>query len=340
VLDTHPVPLGCGLRLLAQTEEGEPANIMIHDDSNPSGAAPVRAPSSDAPESAPPPALDPAASAASDLSEPSIQPPPPPRFDASVPEDLRSPWGWLDLLLFIGFGFLGLLVAAGVVAGVAVLGFGVRLHDLGQLSTSPAKSMIAVVAQAVWSGFVLLYFFVMVRVRTQAPFWRTMGWRGLHFPGQTASAAVFRCLAGGGMLALLVSFAGRFFNEKGELPIEELFRSRSTVILLMSFGVLVAPLVEETMFRGFLYPILARRLGMAAGVVVTGVLFGAMHAQQLWGGWGQIVLLIGVGIFLTWVRARTGTVAASYFVHLGYNTLLFLGFFLATGGLRHIPGGS
>ncbi len=145
-------------------------------------------------------------------------------------------------------------------------------------------------------------------------------------------------MGGGAMLALIVTFAGKFFHEKGELPIEELFHSRPAVILLMSFGILVAPLVEETMFRGFLYPIIARRFGVGTGVIVTGVLFGAMHAQQLWGGWGQIGLLIGVGIVLTWVRARTGTVAASYFVHLGYNSLLFLGFFAATGGLRHIPG--
>jgi len=141
------------------------------------------------------------------------------------------------------------------------------------------------------------------------------------------------------LLAVIVSAAGRFFGQQNELPIEQMFRSRPTVMLLIAFGILVAPLVEETMFRGFLYPVIARRFGMAAGVVITGALFGAMHAQQLWGGWGQIVLLILVGILLTWVRARTGTVAASYLVHLGYNTLLFLGFFAATGGLRHIPGG-
>ena len=274
------------------------------------------------------------------LSELLIPPTVPPPCDASVPEDLRSPWGWLDLLLFIGFGFLGLLVAAGIVVGVALLAFGMTMGDLSQASATTAKSMIAVLSQGVWSGFVLLYFYALVRVRTQAPFWRTMGWRKLHFAGQTTSAAVLRCLGGGAMLALIVTFAGKFLNEKGELPIEELFRSRSAVILLMGFGILVAPLVEETIFRGFLYPIIARRFGVGAGVIVTGVLFGAMHAQQLWGGWGQIGLLIGVGIFLTWVRARTGTVAASYLVHLGYNSLLFLGFFTATGGLRHIPGGS
>jgi len=313
---------------------------MFHDDSNPSGAAPARAPLSKQSDGAPPPGLDPVEPVSKNIPELPVAPPSPPQFDASVPEDLRSPWGWLDLLAFIGFGFFGLLVAAGIVVGVGVIGFGMSIRDLSQASTTPAKSIIAIVAQAVWSGFVLLYFYALVRVRTQAPFWQAMGWRGLHFAGQTTSASILRCLGGGAMLALIVSYAGRFFNEKSDLPIEELFHSRPTVILLMGFGILVAPLVEETMFRGFLYPIVARCFGVAAGVIVTGVLFGAMHAQQLWGGWGQISLLIGVGIVLTWVRARTGTVAASYFVHLGYNSLLFLGFFIGTGGLRHIPGGS
>jgi hypothetical protein len=167
-----------------------------------------------------------------------------------------------------------------------------------------------------------------------------MGWRELRLNGQTTSASALRCLGGGAVLALFVSFIGRFMNQKGELPIEEMFHSRPTVILLMSFGILVAPLVEETMFRGFLYPILARRFGVGASIIVTGVLFGAMHAQQLWGGWGEIGLLIVVGILLTWVRARTGTVVASYLMHLGYNSFLFLGLFAATGGLRHIPAGS
>jgi membrane protease YdiL (CAAX protease family) len=313
---------------------------MTHDDYNPTGAAPVRAPLSEVSEGAPPPALNPVEPASEILPELPLPPPAPPQFEASVPEDLRSPWGWVDLLLFIGFGFLGLLVAAGIVVGVGVIGFWMSIRDLSQASTTPAKSIIAILAQTVWSGFVLLYFYALVRVRTREPFWRAMGWRGLHFTGQTTSASILRCLGGGAMLALIVSFAGRFFNEKSDLPIEELFRSRQTVILLMGFGILVAPLVEETMFRGFLYPIVGRRFGVAAGVIATGVLFGAMHAQQLWGGWGQISLLIGVGIVLTWVRARTGTVAASYLVHLGYNSLLFLGFFIGTGGLRHIPGGS
>ncbi len=310
--------------------------FMSYDDSNPTGAAPVRARENHVPEDVPPQVLD--ATASTPASLPGFPLPPPQQFDTSIPEDLRLPWGWLDLLLFVIFGLISLMVVAGIIVGIAVIGFHVPMSALNETSGSTARSIIAVLSQGVWSGIVLVYFFALVRVRTQSPFWLTMGWREFHLEGLTTSASALRCLGGGAVLALFISFAGRFVNQKGDLPIEELFRSRLSVILLMAFGTLVAPLVEETMFRGFLYPIIARYLGVATSVMVTGISFGIMHAQQLWGGWGQIGLLIVVGIVLTWVRARTGTVAASFFVHLGYNGFLFLGFFAATGGLRHIPG--
>ena len=50
---------------------------------------------------------------------------------------------------------------------------------------------------------------------------------------------------------------------------------------------------------------IARSLGIAASVVVTGTLFGLLHAAQLWGGWTQIGMLVVVGIIFTYVRAAT-----------------------------------
>jgi uncharacterized protein len=143
-------------------------------------------------------------------------------------------------------------------------------------------------------------------------------------------------LAGGAVLAVVVSFVGGYLNSKATLPIEELLKARVSALLFGVIGVLVAPVVEETIFRGFLYPVIARQLGVAAGIAITGTLFGLMHAAQLWGAWGQIALLTFVGIVFTWVRARTGTVAASYFVHLGYNGLQLAGYLIfVIGGSRH-----
>jgi membrane protease YdiL (CAAX protease family) len=84
--------------------------------------------------------------------------------------------------------------------------------------------------------------------------------------------------------------------------------------------------------------VIARTFGMPAGILVTGVLFGLAHSLQLAGAWKQVALVTVVGIVLTYVRARTGTVLASFCVHLGYNSLLFGAFFVATRGLRYFPG--
>jgi hypothetical protein len=98
--------------------------------------------------------------------------------------------------------------------------------------------------------------------------------------------------------------------------------------------------VEEMMFRGFLYPVAARSFGVVWGVLGTGFLFGAFHALQLWGAWGQVALLMGVGIVLTWVRARSNSVLASFLIHIAYNSTLFLGLLISTHGLRNMPPGN
>jgi membrane protease YdiL (CAAX protease family) len=193
---------------------------------------------------------------------------------------------------------------------------------------STAKSVVVLVSQGLLDGLAIVYFYLMLQARTDAPFWRSIGWREIRADGGNIRDSALQFLAGGAVLALVVSFAGGFLNSKQTLPIEELLQARVSILLFGILGVLVAPLVEETIFRGFLYPVIARRMGVTAGIAITGTLFGLMHAAQLGGALGQIALLILVGVALTWVRARTGTVAASYFVHLGYNGLQLAGYLI------------
>jgi membrane protease YdiL (CAAX protease family) len=105
----------------------------------------------------------------------------------------------------------------------------------------------------------------------------------------------------------------------------------------MLVAVLLAPAVEEMIFRGYIYPVIARSWGIASGVIVTGVLFGGLHAQQLWGGPWQIASIVVVGIVLTLVRAKTGSVLASFVVHTSYNSFQVLLILVTTHGLRHMP---
>jgi membrane protease YdiL (CAAX protease family) len=249
---------------------------------------------------------------------------------------LRVPWGWPEVALFVILGVIASVVVTWGAAEIAVRFFGVNSNEVFGATMSTAKSVVVLASQALLDGLAILYLYLMVVARTEAPFWPTIGWREMHTGSRKLRESALQFLAGGGVLALGVSFAGGFLNSKETLPIEQLLQARVSIILFGILGVLVAPLVEETIFRGFFYPVIARRLGVGAGIAITGTLFGLMHAAQLWGGWGQIALLILVGVVLTWVRARTGTVAASYFVHLGYNGLQLVGYLIyVVSGSHH-----
>jgi uncharacterized protein len=171
----------------------------------------------------------------------------------------------------------------------------------------------------------------------RAPFWRTIGWRTLE-TGQTPRAAAYLGLiVSGFMLAILVTMSSAVFKAPKQTPIEQFFQDRRSALLLMSMAVLLAPLLEETIFRGYIYPVIARSFGVNTSILVTGTLFGLLHASQLWGAWAQIAMLVMVGIVFTYARAKTHTVVASYLLHVSYNSCLFLGFLVASHGLRHFP---
>jgi membrane protease YdiL (CAAX protease family) len=168
------------------------------------------------------------------------------------------------------------------------------------------------------------------------PFWHTFGWRKLiPVPGAPSNPWLY--FASGIGLSLCVAIVSSRIKTPENLPIEDLFKSRVGAFLLMGMAVLVAPLVEETVFRGYLYPLFAKSLGVAPGIVITGALFGLMHAPQLGWTWGLVAMLITVGIIFTLARARAGTVLASYLLHLGYNSMIAVTAILATHGFSKIP---
>ncbi len=282
----------------------------------PSGVPPA------GPEQAPEPAAS-----------PQVLPPPP--SARQLPDDVFTPWGWPHLLLFLFVAVAGLILLTNVMAYAAVLWFKVKPDHIKSFVMTSATFLS--LRTAIWYIFMIGYLYATICLGRPWPFWRTIGWRDFRQHGVPRAAGYLLFALGGMVLAVVVQLGSIFFQTKAKLPIEALFHNRRGILVLMAVGILLAPAVEETIFRGFLYPVLARSLGVAGGILTTGLLFGLMHAPQLWGGWGQIGLLIVVGIVLTYARARTGSVVASWLLHVGYNTFLFAGFFISTGGLRHLP---
>jgi membrane protease YdiL (CAAX protease family) len=260
----------------------------------------------------------------------------PPAIYSQYPEDLRVPWGWFDLALLVVVGFLGVLVMSILmVLGPSLFG----IHPGYLQDSASGKSILVILTQTLLSLALLGYLFVHIRARFESPFWRTIGWRPLQTGTVPRRIVYLSLILGGFTLSLFVQIASAAFQNKAKLPIQEYFQDPRSALLLMIMSVLLAPLVEETIFRGYIYPVVARSFGIGAGVLITGTLFGLLHAPQLWGGWGQILLLIGVGIIFTAARAVSNTVLASYVLHVSYNSFLFIAFLLATHGLRKFPAG-
>ncbi|MGB8523462.1 MAG: type II CAAX endopeptidase family protein [Candidatus Acidiferrales bacterium] len=252
-----------------------------------------------------------------------------------IPEDFRVPWGWADLAAFVvlaiaGFFLLSLLISTGLaISGV----------DIRRLQKSPHEVILLnILIQVILDLGLLAYLAVQMRVRFRSPFWRAIGWRKLETGRFPRAAVYFGLVLAGFFLSIIVSLGSALFPPNKDLPIEVLFQDRNTTLLFMLIAVFLAPLVEETIFRGYIYPVIGRSFGMVWGIVATGTLFGLLHAEQLWGGWGQIALLIFVGIVLTFARAFSRTVVTGFVIHTSYNLVQVIGLLVATHGLRHMSG--
>lgn len=91
-------------------------------------------------------------------------------------------------------------------------------------------------------------------------------------------------------------------------------------------AVVLAPLVEEWMFRGRLQPALIRKLGSAAGIVVTASAFAALHGTLV-----HLPVALMTGIVMGGAVHLTGRLLSAVVIHATRNTLPFIE--IATGTL-------
>lgn len=87
--------------------------------------------------------------------------------------------------------------------------------------------------------------------------------------------------------------------------------------------VIGAPIAEELVFRGFLYTSFRAKWGYVPALVVTSLLFSALHFEET--GIGMYALLILPGAFLLgWMRERSGGIALPIAMHAFMNFGAFL----------------
>jgi uncharacterized protein len=89
------------------------------------------------------------------------------------------------------------------------------------------------------------------------------------------------------------------------------------LVPMAAAAIILAPAGEEVMFRGFLFRGWARSERSAwPAIVVISVLWAVLHVQYDWAGMLQIFI---VGLFLGWIRWRSGSTLLTFVLHALFN---------------------
>jgi uncharacterized protein len=145
------------------------------------------------------------------------------------------------------------------------------------------------------------------------PFWRALGWSWSKRVGFWTSAGI-------AIVLLAAGYAFTQFAGGEQTQLDKLIRSsNATRITLALIAALSAPLVEELVYRGLLYPALQRTLGMFWAVLLVSVLFTLPHVPQYYNNLAVITVILILSLCLTLVRALTGRLLPCFIIHLVFN---------------------
>ncbi len=115
-------------------------------------------------------------------------------------------------------------------------------------------------------------------------------------------------------------------NQNGSNPLLEIVLNNNNYLsffLLFVTTTIIAPLFEETIFRGVLLPTLSRDFGIIAGIIVSAFIFALAHLSL-----GEMPPLFVLGIGLGITRIASGSLLSSVIMHSLWNGLTFLNLFL------------
>jgi uncharacterized protein len=232
-------------------------------------------------------------------------------------------WSGWDVLLIAAIT-LGILFLAQFAVVLAAHRLAYPRQSWGDVAQKP---VLALIAELVTYAAIAIYMFLLIEVKYRSRFWPSIRW---NWPGPAGIN-----LMGIGVLMLGFDMLGRFLPMPKTTPFDQFFDRPMDAYLTAAFAITLGPLMEEIFFRGFLYPVLARRLGAFWGVVLTALPFGGMHYIQ-YRSWAAVLIIVLVGVVLTTVRAATKSVASSFLAHVGYNGTLMVLAIVATDGFRHM----
>jgi membrane protease YdiL (CAAX protease family) len=122
-----------------------------------------------------------------------------------------------------------------------------------------------------------------------------------------------------GTLFLSVAVSQIGIEPQGMKQVIDVVREPHELILSLLLLSVLAPVVEELVFRGLLYGWIAGRWGGTPALVVSSLAFAAAHWEP-----AHVILVLPLGFLFGWLRRRTDSLLPSLFSHIVNNGFALL----------------
>jgi len=235
---------------------------------------------------------------------------------AAEPRMTGRPIGfWATLGWTLLASIAGLLAATGVGAALAPI-TGRTLTEMMLSGRSPIVGVLLIIACIV---IVAVLAFAARRAS-----WSALAYLALVRPRGRYLVAGILCV----VVPLLLMFVHAQFDIRQIVPPEQFGAGRGRNILHLQFylvvltAVFAMPIMEEIVFRGFVYRGFSEtRIGVIGTIVITSVIFGAVHINKSAAGIFDTAV---AGIIWGWLRWYTGSLWVTIGAHMANNAFAVL----------------
>ena len=240
----------------------------------------------------------------------------------TIPDEINKPWSakatlGLTLLIFVLY-FIVSIIVLGIGAGIEVAESGVSRENALALGSNASQKLaldgdfnaINYLLTALCLSPLIFYFANKRKVTTAAAY---LGFD--KFPSK-ATFINFN-------LAILAYFIFSYFASNA-LGIEtpqsmiSIYNSTDYLWLLFFAVVIIAPIFEELIFRGFIFKGLASSpLGVIGSIIITSVLFTLIHSGQY--DLFILIILFPLAVIIGLSRYRSGGIYLPIYLHFANN---------------------